>query len=440
MTSVQTLSWLAIVRLGLVQTALGAMVALTTATLNRVMVVELALPAMLPGALVALHYGIQITRPAMGYGSDVAGRRTPWIIGGIGLLAVGGTAAAIATVWMATQLWAGIILGIVAFAMIGLGVGAAGTSLLALLAKRAAARRRPAAAALVWMMMIVGIILSTALGGHFLEPFSPERLVIVTASISAIAFTLATVSVLGIEQSVQIEAAPQTTVPATPFSAAIREIWNEPKARQFSIFVFVSMLAYSAQDLILEPFAGAVFEFSPKQSTQLSSVQHSGVLAGMIFVAILGSGLKWGSLRFWTVAGCLMSAATLAGLAMAGKSGGNWPLHANVAALGFGNGVFAVAAIGSMMGLAGQGRSEREGTRMGLWGAAQALAFGLGGFMGTVAIDLTRVIFTDAGIAYGTVFLFEGSLFVLSAILAMRIGQAATARPSLQSAATHLGG
>ena len=38
------LSWPQIVRLGLVQTALGSVVVLMTATLNRVMVVELALP------------------------------------------------------------------------------------------------------------------------------------------------------------------------------------------------------------------------------------------------------------------------------------------------------------------------------------------------------------------------------------------------------------
>ena len=57
------LSWFGIFRLGLVQTALGAIVVLTTSTINRVMVVELALPAMLPGALVALHYAVQVTRP-----------------------------------------------------------------------------------------------------------------------------------------------------------------------------------------------------------------------------------------------------------------------------------------------------------------------------------------------------------------------------------------
>ncbi|MFZ8913852.1 MAG: PucC family protein, partial [Pseudomonadales bacterium] len=88
------LSWLGIVRLGLVQTALGAIVVLTTSTLNRIMVVELALPAMIPGALVALHYAIQLLRPRLGHGSDVGGRRSPWILGGMAVLGLGGFAAA----------------------------------------------------------------------------------------------------------------------------------------------------------------------------------------------------------------------------------------------------------------------------------------------------------------------------------------------------------
>ena len=65
-----TLGWVQIIRLGLVQMCLGAVVVLTTSTLNRLMVVELALPAVVPGLLVALHYGIQITRPNWGYRSD----------------------------------------------------------------------------------------------------------------------------------------------------------------------------------------------------------------------------------------------------------------------------------------------------------------------------------------------------------------------------------
>jgi BCD family chlorophyll transporter-like MFS transporter len=144
--TLRPLSWLGIVRLGLVQAALGAIVVLTTSTLNRVMVVELALPAMLPGVLVGLHYAMQVFRPRLGYGSDLGGRRTPWIVGGMTVLAAGGALAAVATAWMATWLLAGITLAVIAFIMIGIGVGAAGTSLLVLLAKRTAPERRSAAA------------------------------------------------------------------------------------------------------------------------------------------------------------------------------------------------------------------------------------------------------------------------------------------------------
>ena len=79
----KSIGWSGIVRLGFVQACLGAVVVITTSTLNRIMVVEHALPALLPGMLVALHYLVQVIRPRMGFGSDVGGRRTPWIMGGM---------------------------------------------------------------------------------------------------------------------------------------------------------------------------------------------------------------------------------------------------------------------------------------------------------------------------------------------------------------------
>src|SRR5262245_40467296 len=305
----QPLGWLGIVRLGLVQTALGSIVVLTTSTLNRVMVVELALPAMLPGALVGLHYAVQVLRPRWGYGSDVGGRRTGWIIGGMAVLAAGGFLAAVATALMGTYLGLGVALAVLAFLLIGGGVGAAGTTLLVLLAKRVDARRRAAAATIVWVMMIVGFIVTTALGGHFLDPFSPTRLVTVSLTVSVAAMVLTLLALWGIEG-----AGPAAAVPAPApradggFRQALGEIWAEPESRRFAIFVFVSMLAYSSQDLILEPFAGSVFGMTPGQSTKLASVQHGGVLLGMIMVAVAASaigGPRLGSLRMWTIGGCL---------------------------------------------------------------------------------------------------------------------------------------
>jgi BCD family chlorophyll transporter-like MFS transporter len=85
------------------------------------------------------------------------------------------------------------------------------------------------------------------------------------------------------------------------------------------------------------------------------------------------------------------------------------------------NGAFSIGAIGSMMQLASQGRASREGVRMGLWGAAQGIAFGLGGLAGTAASDLARWLIAQPGVAYASVFAFEAGLFALSAVLAHRI-------------------
>jgi BCD family chlorophyll transporter-like MFS transporter len=96
------------------------------------------------------------------------------------------------------------------------------------------------------------------------------------------------------------------------------------------------------------------------------------------------------------------------------------PLTPLVVILGFFNGMFAVAAIGSMMALASEGRGQREGTRMGLWGAAQAIAAGFGGLTGAALVDLTRATLPD-GLAFGAVFTFEAILFAASAYMASRI-------------------
>jgi BCD family chlorophyll transporter-like MFS transporter len=433
-TEASGFGWSRIVRLGLVQAAMGAVVVLTTSTLNRVMVVELALPALLPGILVAFHYLVQIARPRMGHGSDVGGRRTPWIIGGMGVLALGGFGAALSVALMTSQRSWGIACAFVAFALIGLGVSASGTSLLVLLAKRVAPTRRAAAATVVWLMMIVGFAVTAGICGQLLDPYSPSRLVAVSGAVSVIAVAVTMITMRGLEGPAAARAhghvaEPAAAAPRPAFKEALARAWAEPQARRFTIFVFVSMLAFSAQDLILEPFAGAVFGFTPGQSTSLSGVQHGGVLLGMLLAALAGSrwgGRTLGSLRAWTIAGCIASALALAGLAVAGMVGAAWPFKTTVFLLGAANGVFSIAAIGSMMRLAGAdsqpGGPPSEGVRMGLWGAAQALAFGLGGLLGAGASDLARALIGTPGAAYAAVFAFEALLFLVSARLAAGIG------------------
>ncbi|KAA2238104.1 BCD family MFS transporter [Salinarimonas soli] len=387
------------------------------------MTIELSLAASIPGGLIALHYAVQVLRPRWGHGSDMGGRRTPWIIGGMAALAAGGVLAALGTAWAANDRLAGLSLSVLAFALIGVGVGAAGTSLLALLAEQVDARRRPAAAAIVWIMMIVGFVITAGTAGPFLDPFSFERLVTVAFVVSLAAFAV-TLGALHRLERPRTGAAHATAGEAPQsFRAALAEVWREPQARRFTIFVFGSMLAYSAQDLILEPFAGLVFGLSPGETTSLSGLQHAGVLLGMVLVGALGGvgGGVSGALNRWAVGGCFGSALALAGLTLAAVAGPGWPLRPNVFLLGFFNGVFAVAAIGSMMSLADNGAGRRQGTRVGLWGAAQGVAFGLGGFVGAVGVDLCRLVTPSQAAPFGAVFAAEAVLFVVSAHLALKV-------------------
>lgn len=421
------LGWAGIVRLGLVQTAVGAMFALTSLTLNRVMVVEYALPAVIPAALVAWNYIVQLSRPRWGHGSDLGHRRAPWIVGGMGVMALGAIIATDATTMMAASPVIGILVAFAAYSMVGLGVGAAGTSLLALLATRVAPDRRPAAAAITWIMMIVGFILYAAISGALLQPFSNQRLALVATGVAGVAFLVTLVAVRGAEAEGPVLEASQNQPAAgapAPFRAVLAEIWADALARRFTIFVFVSMLAYSAQELILEPYAGLVFHMSPAQSATLTGMEKGGALLGMILVGALGARLKgqgsaW--MRPWTVAGCVGSALALAALCAASMIGPSWPLAPTVFALGLANGVFAVAAIGSMMSLAGGGKGSREGARMGLWGGAQAGAFAIGGFVGATGVEALRSMLQQNGPAFIVAFLAEAALFLIAAVLAARL-------------------
>jgi BCD family chlorophyll transporter-like MFS transporter len=419
------IGWLGILRLGLIQASLGAVVVLATSTLNRIMIVELALPALIPGALVGWHYGVQLSRPRWGHGADVGGRRSPWIFGGILTLATGGTAAAASTALMQSSFAAGLAAAFVSFFVIGVGVGASGTNLLALLAQKVPPVRKAAAAAIVWIMMIFGFVVTSIGAGALLDPFSMNRVIAVSAGVGAVAVLLTALALIGMESGERTTAAPARS---QAFIPALKEVWGDAQARRFTLFVFVSMIAYSAQDLILEPLGGLLYDMTPSETTKLSGVQNGGVLLGMIATAIIGSTIGKSSARFmrgWTVLGCIASALALGALSYASMTAGGVPLQPLVFTLGFANGAFAVAAIGSMMTLAGAGATGREGMRMGVWGAAQAIAFGLGGFLGAASLDLARGLLGEHGRAFALVFSIEAAAFLIAAVLALRVGKTA---------------
>jgi BCD family chlorophyll transporter-like MFS transporter len=209
------MSWVGLIRLCLVNAAIGGLAALPVNLFNRLMTVELALPALLPGLLVALHYGVQLSRPVWGHRSDMRGGRTPFIFGGSFVVALG----LVATAWgiglaETAPGWA-LAVWVLAYAAIGLGIGAAGTSFLALLAS-VSGERKSAVATLAWLFLIAGAIAASIGAGIALEPYSPERLLWVVAGVGAIALANA--------------------APATP-AAAPRKRSRRDSIRSFTAFI-----------------------------------------------------------------------------------------------------------------------------------------------------------------------------------------------------------
>lgn len=413
-----TLGWGGITRLCLVNAAIGGLAALPVNLFNRLMTVELALPALLPGLLVGLHYAVQLSRPIWGHRSDAKGGRTPFILGGTAVVGMGLVMAAWA---IATPLSfpMALIVWIFAYAFIGFGIGAAGTSFLALLATAAPDERKGAAATLAWLMLIAGAIIASIGTGIALKPYSPERLMMVVPAVALIAFLVSFVGCYGAERKLG-----PVPAPADPaLKPALRATWADPAARAFTGFVFLSILAFYLSELVLEPFAGHVHGLTPDASTKLSGGKDGAALMGMLAAGGLST-FGFGSLRIWAVIGCVISAFGLVGL------GAGLHLVTFTLILGLGNGLFVIGAIGSMMRLAAAAKGS-TGLRMGVFGAAQAVAAGLAGLIATGTLDLARIALSDAT-AYGVVFGIEAILFLAAAWVATRILHAPDPRAQLQ--------
>jgi geranylgeranyl reductase len=192
------------------------------------------------------------------------------------------------------------------------------------------------------------------------------------------------------------------------------------------------MLAFSAQEWLLEPLAGTVFALSPASSARLAGLQNAGVVLGMLIVVAAAVIARQPSPRFaqhWMIGGTLASAgavATLAAMTILAALG--WlPLAAF--ALGVANGLFAVAAVSVMMNLAASAGAGREGLYMGLWGAAQALAFATGGLGAGAIIDGVRPAL-GAPAAFTVLLCLDAVLFLLACASARGLRLSA-ARPPI---------
>ncbi len=429
------MNWFSILRLGLVQLCIGSSVVIPLSTLNRLMKVELALPATIAGFLIALHYAVQLTRVNWGYLSDKSQNRSQWIIFGMLILGIGGVLASASIPLIESNFAYGIMLALFSYTLIGFGVGAAGTPLLALLASYSSKSQKGFAASITFLMMILGLAITGITAGIILDPYSHQKLIKITASLAIMTNILSYLSLKNLEKTLRNNADSRTPNAISynePFLVGIKKVWMEREARLFTIFIFISMGAFSMQDPILEPFAGEVFGFAVGESTKLDGFHKIGTLIGIILIILCLSKFRigfaslsivknerLGTEKFWLITGCLFSAFSLFIISLLGLTYRDpGILNSVVFLFGISNGVFTAGILGTMLHLARRGSSDNNtGTRMGIWGAAQAYATMIAVFFSTVLVDILGLMMNSLPSVYGIVFLTAASFFIAAAFL-----------------------
>ena len=246
-----------LLRLSLFQVAVGITTALLVGTLNRVMIVELGVPAWWVALSVALPLIFAPMRALIGYRSDthpsVLGlRRLPYLWIGT-LLMFGGLAIMPFALLLLSEadttpaMWLGRTGAALAFIVVGAGLQISQTAGIALANDVAPEDKRPRVVALLYAMLLVGLIAGSAMLGGLLSKFSPVRLIQVVQGAAVLVVILNLISLWKQEA----RGARRGAREADGFSRNWQRLMALPKMRRFLWTVGLGTAAFSMQDVIL---------------------------------------------------------------------------------------------------------------------------------------------------------------------------------------------
>ncbi len=372
-----------LLRLSLFQISVGMASVMLLGTLNRVMIVELSVPAMIVAFMVALPVLIAPFRALLGFRSDtyrsaIGWKRIPyiwfgslWQFGGLAvmpfaLLVLGGD------VYHEIP-FAGEVLAALAFLMTGLGLHMTQTAGLALASDRATDETRPRVVALLYVMFLIGMGVSAVIVGTLLADYSSLRLIRVIQGAAVVGVILNLIA-LWKQESVRPMSRMERDAPRPLFRDAWRDFLQGGHAGRLLACVFVGTMAFNMQDVLLEPYGGEILGLSVSATTFLTALWAAGALAGFV---LAGQRLAVGSNPYRLAGGGILAgvwAFTLVIFASPMQAPALFYIGATL--IGFGGGLFAVATLMAAMAMP-SGSLAGKGLALGAWGAAQATAAGV---------------------------------------------------------------
>ena len=383
-----------LLRLALFQVSVGMALVLLTGTLNRVMIVELNVPAWLVALMVSLPLLFAPFRALVGFRSDthrshLGWRRVPYIWIGT-LLQFGGLAIMPFALLVLSgdgngPVWVGQAGAALAFLLVGAGLHTTQTAGLALAADLAPAASRPRVVALLYVMLLVGMVGSALLFGVLLRDFSHVKLIQVIQG-TAVATVALNVFALW-KQEARDPSRTRHDQPRPAFLDAWRDFVRSGRSSRFLVAVGLGTAAFSMQDILLEPYGGEILGLPVGATTVLTGILAGGTLAAFALAArALGRGADpYRLAAFGAVAGLGAFAAVI----FSAPLDSALLFRIGTALIGFGGGLFAVGTLTAAMSLDHGGRS---GLALGAWGAVQASAAGVAIALGGAIRDFVAML------------------------------------------------
>jgi BCD family chlorophyll transporter-like MFS transporter len=382
-----------LLRLSLFQVSVGMALVLLVGTLNRVMIVELKVPAALVSIMVALPLLFAPLRALIGFRSDnhrseLGWRRVPYLwmgslvqFGGFSIMPFALLVLAGAGQANEAPAWVGQMGAAVAFLLVGAGVHTTQTVGLALATDLAPQEDQPKVVGLMYVMLLVGMIVSAFLFGHLLSDYTPGRLVQV---IQGAAITTLILNVVAMWKQ---EPRSRLRKPGTPVEGSFAQAWQSFSQGGHALrrlwVVALGTMAFTMEDVLLEPYGGEILSLSVSATTMLTATLSAGSLIGFCWASyVLGRGAD--PFRMANQ-GLMVGIPAFMAVILAAPMESALVFAIGTFLIGLGAGLFSHGTLTATMNLAPK---EQTGLALGAWGAVQATAAGGAMALGGVLRDV----------------------------------------------------
>lgn len=430
--TVSKIKLLTMFRLGLFQMGLGIMSILTLGVLNRVMIDELKVPALVTAGTLAMAQFVAPARVWFGQMSDAKPlfgyHRTGYVWTGAVLFAIA-SFLAVQVIWQlgfslqagwTTQTYGWAALLAMVFGFYGLAISASSTPFAALLVDVSDEDNRSKLVGIVWSMLMVGIIVGAIISSSLLKQItldapiqqlqaSINRLFLI---VPPIVCGLAFLATVGVENKYSHYASRSTLVnreDSITLGKALRVLTANRQTGIFFTFLMVMTISLFMQEPVLEPYGGEVFGMTIAQTTKLNAFWGTGTLIGLSMTGFLIAP-RLGKQKT-TQLGCLLVAVCFGLIILSGTTANPKLLQGALLVFGLASGVTTTGAISLMLDLTA---AETAGTFIGAWGLAQAMSRGLATVTGGAVLDLGKTLFTTPLLAYGLVFALQALGMILA--------------------------